>query len=309
MTSIRRPIVLALVVLAAGCSVGPPARRFPTPQEAVAALVEALRSRSIDRLNDVLGPAAGELVFSGDAVADEEDMKAFVAAYDRKRALSKDAEGNLTLVIGEKDWPFPVPLVADGDAWRFDGDMGREEILSRRIGRNELNAIEVCLALADAQREYARLRIGGTAQYARKILSEPGQRNGLYWKTGANEAPSPLGPLVAQAAEEGYTAAAADPQRGAYHGYRYRVLTKQGPAAKGGERDYVLDGRMIGGFAFVAFPAEYGSSGVMTFIVNHEGIVHEADLGDNTAKVASRMTSFDPGEGWRPASAAEEKPR
>jgi len=305
MTSIRTTIVLALIY-AAGCSSPPPARRFPAPEEAVAALVEAARSHSIEKLKEVLGPSAEEIVSSGDPVADEKDLKAFVAAYERKHSLSKDAAGNLTLVIGEKDWPFPVPLVADGTAWHFDGEQGLDEILSRRIGRNELDAIQVCLALSDAQREYAQLQVGGCAQYAQRILSEPGQRNGLYWKTAEGERPSPLGPLVAQAAEEGYAPTSG---KGAYHGYRYRVLSKQGPAAKGGDREYVHDGRMIAGYAFAAFPADYGNSGVMTFIVSHDGIVYQNDLGEDTEKVASRMTTFDPGQGWRPASGAEEKPR
>lgn len=303
--SIRTRIVLALV-LAAGCSSPPPARRFPAPEEAVAALVEAARSHSIEKLKEVLGPSAEEIVSSGDPVADERDLKAFVAAYDRKHSLSKDAGGNFTLVIGEKDWPFPVPLVADGAAWHFDGEQGLDEILSRRIGRNELDAIDVCLALAEAQREYAQLQVGGCAQYAQRILSEPGQQNGLYWKTAEGAQPSPLGPLIAEAAEEGYTRASV---KAAYHGYRYRVLTKQGPAAKGGERDFVHGGKMIAGFAFVAFPAEYGNSGVMTFLVSHDGIVYQNDLGEDTEKVASRMTTFDPGQGWRPALGAEEKQR
>jgi hypothetical protein len=291
--------LLVVLALGAGCASVQPGRLYPTPEAAAAALLEAARSGSTERLNEVLGSDGDELLSSGDAVSDEQDRKMFVGAYEKKHSLTKEADGTLTLVVGEKEWPFPIPLVQVGGGWRFDTELGRDELISRRVGRNELNTIEVCRALVEAQEEYAQLAIGGTAQYARKILSSPGKRDGLYWETAEKEAPSPLGPLVAQASEEGYAAAIAERNPGVYHGYRYRVLTKQGPAAKGGERDYVVENLMIGGFAFVAYPAEYGESGVMTFIVNHEGIVYQSDLGEDTAKLASRMPAFDPGPTWK----------
>jgi Protein of unknown function (DUF2950) len=199
------------------------------------------------------------------------------------------------LVIGNEEWPFPIPLVRKDDSWQFDTAAGREEILARRIGRNELNTIEACLAFVDAQQEYAEKGIGGNGVYAQRIVSQPGKKDGLYWPAASGEDESPLGDLAASAAAEGYRAGQ---QRMPYHGYYYRVLTRQGPSALGGAIDYVVRGKMIGGFALVAYPAEYGNSGVMTFVVNHQGVVFQKDLGLSTARVSGAMTTFNPDQSW-----------
>jgi hypothetical protein len=199
-----------------------------------------------------------------------------------------------------------VPIVKSGNGYVFDTESGKEEILNRRIGRNELDAQQVCLAIVDAQREYVRLRpMGGDLpEYARKVASDPGTRNGLYWFTGETEPPSPLGPLVAQAAAQGYggrsndTSSAPPKSSRPYHGYRYRLLTAQGPNAPGGAADYLVNGHLVGGFAVVAYPAQYGNSGIMTFITSHDGVLYQRDFGDDTQQVAEHMTTFDPGPGW-----------
>jgi hypothetical protein len=291
-----RHVIPAILLLAAACASAPPARRYASPEQAVAALLAAARSGSPAAAAEVFGSGADEVFSSGDPVQDAEASQSFAASLEKKHSLEEGVGGSLTLVVGEKNWPFPVPLVQDAAGWSWDVESGRDEILTRRIGRNELDAIQVCLALADAQQDYAALRIDGVAQYARRILSEPGKKNGLYWKTAPGEPASPLGPLAAEAAEEGYSGTSKS-----YHGYRFRVLSRQGPAARGGERDYAVGDRMIGGFAFAAFPAEYGKSGIMTFIVNHDGKVFQRDLGEDTARSARALEAFDPVPGWVPA--------
>jgi hypothetical protein len=211
------------------------------------------------------------------------------------------------LLVGDKDWPFPVPIVKSNGGFVFDTAAGTDEILNRRIGRNELDAQQVCLAIIDAQRDYvARRPTGGDLPvYARKIISDAGSRNGLYWQPVAGEPASPLGELVAQASAEGYggkkSADAAPPP---YRGYRYRLLTAQGPSARGGALNYEVNGQLIGGFAVVAYPAQYGNSGIMTFITNHDGVIHERDLGPATEQIARTMMQFDPGPHWRAVSEA-----
>ncbi len=234
---------------------------------------------------------------SGDAVADRAASEAFVAAYDQKHAIVPDGDARAKLTIGTDDWPFAFPLVKVDGRWRFDTAAGKDEMLARRIGRNELDVIDVMLAIVDAQREYAsadRDR-NGALEYARKFASSAGKQDGLYWPTKAGEPQSPLGPLVVRATGEGYAK-----QKGPtpYHGYHFRMLKGQGPGASGGALDYVVRGRMIGGFAAIAYPAKYGSSGVMTFIVNHDGVVYQKDLGPQTATRAAAITKFDPSEGW-----------
>jgi hypothetical protein len=213
-----------------------------------------------------------------------------------------DGADKATLVVGVQDWPFPIPLVQQDGKWRFDTAAGRAEILYRRIGRNELNAIQACLAFVDAQQDYAEKERagGGSAAYAQRIVSRPGKKDGLYWPAKAGEEQSPLGELAARASAEGYRGGA---QRTPYHGYYYKVLTRQGPNAAGGELDYVVRGNMIGGFALVAYPAEYGNSGVMTFVVNHQGTVFEKDLGVDTARISGGMTAFDPDASWKKVDA------
>jgi Protein of unknown function (DUF2950) len=209
------------------------------------------------------------------------------------------------LIMGREDWPFPIPLVRKDGTWRFDTAAGREEILYRRIGRNELDAIETCLAYVDAQQEYAERGVAGNGVYAQRIVSRPGKKDGLYWPAQSGTDESPLGELAASAAAEGYRAGQ---QRAPYHGYYYKVLTRQGPNAPGGALDYVVRGNMIGGFALVAYPAEYRNSGVMTFLVSHQGNVYEKDLGPDTARIAAGMTAFNPDNSWRRVADAAQPP-
>jgi hypothetical protein len=214
----------------------------------------------------------------------------------------KSPDGSATLMVGRLDWPLPIPMLEDDGSWRFDAAEGKEEILARRIGRNELEAMEVCRAIVDAQREFAEAAPAGGDQppaFAQKFLSDEGQRNGLYWAAREGEEPSPLGPLVAQAQEEGYlrTEAGAEPQP--YHGYYFRMLKAQGPSAPGGAAEYVVNGRMTGGFAVLAYPAEHGNSGIMAFLVSHSGVLYEADLGLDTVGIARSMNVYEPGPQWR----------
>jgi hypothetical protein len=271
-------------------------RSFKTPDEAAAALVQAVKINDERGILSVLGPDGSQVASSGDPAEDKSIREKFVSAYDAKHQLTMEGDNKAVLVIGNDDFPFPIPLVRAGRAWKFDTAAGRQEILSRRIGRNELNAIQASLAYYDAQYEYAEKdRTGAGARgYAQRIVSSPGKKDGLYWPAqGGDE--SPLGELVANAAHDGYSVGG---ERAPFHGYYYKILTKQGPAAKGGELDYVVRGNMIGGFALVAYPAVYGSSGIMTFVVNHDGVIYQKDLGQRTTRVAERMNSFDPGSGW-----------
>jgi hypothetical protein len=276
---------------------------FAAPSQAIDALITALRAHDRDALARIFGPDADDLIFSGDEIADRNAIETFLKHYDERRQLTSEKDGSLTLVVGENDWPVPIPLVrADGqDGWRFDTEAGMEEIINRRVGRNELATIQVCLALVDAQREYAMSDADGDGlrNYARKLRSEPGQRNGLYWDAVEGEAPSPMGPLVAHAEGEGYTARKEGEEQRPYHGYFYRLLTSQGPDASGGAMDYQVNGKLISGFAVIAYPAEYGASGVMTFLVNQDGIVYQRDLGGDTEKLATGMLAFNPGAGWQ----------
>jgi len=306
-----RAIAAILVVLSAASTVSAPARAaeqkpspqktFATPEQAVDTLVAALRAGRTSEMLRILGPGSKRLVSSGDAVADAQARRRFLAAYDVEKRLEHDGDTRATLAVGKDDWPFPFPIVKRGNAWRFDAAAGAEEIIARRIGANELSTVEVCRAYVDAQREYAEQdrNHDGFIEYAQKFLSSPGKRDGLYWPAVAGEEESPIGPLVASARAEGYSTAARQGPR-PFHGYFYRILKGQGPAAKGGAYDYVLNGHMIGGFALVAFPAQYGVSGVMTFIVNHDGVVYEKDLGPRTRDLARKMTLFDPDSGWKP---------
>jgi len=269
---------------------------FGSPEEAVAALVASLRAPDRAATLAILGKDAASFVTSGDAVADRAMVARFLDGYQARNTIETDGD-RATLVIGPDGFPFPFPIVKTGGRWYFDTAAGREELLARRIGENELHAIEVLRAIVDAQLEYASEdRNGnGTLEYAQQLASTPGKRDGLYWPAKAGEPPSPLGALVAAATTEGY-AKQKNPQP--FHGYFYKVLRGQGADALTGPRDYVVRGRAIGGFAVVAWPAKYGNSGVMTFLVNHEGTVYEKDLGPNTQAEASGMRRFNPGKGW-----------
>ena len=276
---------------------------FATPEAGVAALIDAARKNDQAALESILGPGSREVVSSGDAVADAAGREDFVAAYDAKSNLVAVNDDTRTLQIGETDWPLPIPLVREGSMWHFDLAAGRDELINRRIGRNELNAIEAALAFVDAEQDYASEDRDGDMilEYAQRFVSTPGMKDGLYWPVQAGEEESPLGPEFAEARAEGYQLETAVPG-GAYYGYRYKILTSQGPAAMGGAYDYVIDGNMIAGVGLVGYPAEYGVSGIASFIVNHDGVVYQKDLGPETAMVGAAMTVFDPDDTWQPVA-------
>ena len=289
---------IAAILIFASVSAASAQQSFKSPEDAVAALVGATKDNWPKGVVTVLGADGADIVSSGDKVADEEMRQKFLAAYDAKHQITKEGDDKAVMVIGAEDFPFPIPMIRKGAAWRFDTAAGRLEILYRRIGRNELSAIQACLAYVDAQNEYAEKSrtSAGSATYAQRIVSHPGKRDGLYWPVAPGEDPSPLGEAVAHAAAEGY---AIGDERAPFHGYYFKILTRQGPMAAGGEVDYVVGGKMIGGFALVAYPAEYGNSGVMTFVVNYSGTVFQKDLGERTAKIAERMTTFNPDQTWK----------
>ncbi|MGD9671477.1 MAG: DUF2950 domain-containing protein [Hyphomicrobiaceae bacterium] len=274
---------------------------FRSASAAIEALIAAAKAGNTEQVLQILGADAEEVVRSGDPVADESARARFVKAYEEAHALKAQDDGSEVLHIGSEDYPFPIPLVEEKGVWKFDTAAGLDEILTRRIGENELAAIEVLKAYVAAQEEYAaRDRDGSGPQYARRITSTQGNRDGLYWDNVDGQGESPLGVLLAGAAAEGYGGGnAADETTRPYHGYFYKLLLCQGPSAEGGARDYLLNDRMIGGFAMVAAPAKYGNSGIMTFIVNQDGKVFEKDLGEETPRLASEMSSFDPDSSWR----------
>ena len=284
-------------------------RMFASPEEGVAALVDALRKDDKSALEAVLGPGSDDIIDSGDPVADRNAKEAFLMDYDAKSMIVPVNETTRTLQVGASDWPLPIPIVRRDGTWSFDLEAGRDELLSRRIGRNEANTIEAALAYVDAQREYASEdRDGdGILEYAQLFGSTDGIKNGLYWPAQPGEPESPLGRFFADAQSEGYFQAAdaqgnvADPPPEPYYGYRYLMLTGQGPSARGGAYDYIVDEHMIGGFGLIAYPVEYGDSGVMTFIVNHDGIVYQKDLGPDSADIAAAVTQFDPDNSWQRA--------
>jgi hypothetical protein len=298
-----RTIALALLIGLQGAAFAAPAqKRFDSLDDAVNAFVAAIRAADRKAIVAILGPEGKPLVSSGDDVADRAAFQRFVAEYDSAHRL-EGGGGKVVLYIGDDDFPFPIPLVPDGPYWIWDTDAGDEEILNRRIGRNELSAIEVCLAYVDAQREYYAWSPAGTAilEFAQRLASTKGKRDGLFWEAKPGERPSPLGPLVAEARAAGYRRA----QGGGptpYHGYLYRMLFAQGPDAPGGAYDFVVKGHMIGGFALVAFPASYGVSGIMTFIVSHDGVVYQKDFGPKTTQVGNAMKSYNPDRTWRKAA-------
>jgi hypothetical protein len=280
---------------------------FATPEEAAKGLVDALRNHDANALLAVIGPSSRNWLSSGDKVADQRDKEKFLAAYDRKNSISKPDDNKAILLVGEDDWPFPAPIIRKGNGWIFDAAAGREEIINRRVGRNELDTIQTLLAVVDAQREYAAGDPDGNGyhDYARRFISHKGKKDGLFWPVQAGEPLSPLGPLVGEAAREGYgKKSGGDKSVGkpaAYHGYRYRLLEAQGKAAPGGAYSYLVKNELIGGFAIVAYPAKYGVSGVMTFLVNYDGVVYQKDLGKNTEAVAVGMRRYNPGPGWNKA--------
>jgi hypothetical protein len=278
-------------------------KTFAKPDEAMRALVAAARKDDSAAMQAVLGPDSDQVLSSGDPIADVADRKWFVGAASKRTSFEKVNENTMIAQVGTEAWPFPIPLVKSGDKWRFDTAAGAAELLNRRIGRNELTAISVARAYVDAQREYAsKDRTGsGTGVYAQKVASEPGKHDGLYWEETNPADQSPLGPLVADASTEGYSPSQGGEGPRPYHGYFYRILTAQGAAAPGGAKSYIKDGQMTGGFALVAYPAEYKSGGLMTFIVGPQGIVFQKDLGEKTEELGKAMTEYNPDDTWMPA--------
>ena len=298
-------LALAMVLALQSASLAAPAQKsFGSLDEAVSALVGAIRAADRKALLEILGPQGSPLVWSGDDVADRAAFQRFTAAYDRAHRL-EGGGGKVALYVGDDDFPFPIPLVPDGPRWLWDTEAGDDELLNRRIGQNELSVIQVCLAYVDAQREYYS-RGTGLLEYAQRLESIRGKRDGLFWEAKPGEPASPLGPLVARARAAGYPL----PPRGGpvpYHGYFYRILFAQGPDAPGGAYDFVVKGHMIGGFALVAYPAMYGVSGIMTFIVSHDGVVYQKDLGPKTAQLATAMKTYNPDRTWSEAEGVSSK--
>jgi hypothetical protein len=301
-----RLLILALVVLPlAACKKSenpekPSISVFASPDDASNALLAAAKSGDQNALPAIFGPDSKELIYSGDSVQDKNAADAFVARYGVMHRWRNMPDGAQILLVGADNFPFPIPLKKNGDGqWFFDTAAGRDEVLNRRIGRNELAIIETCEAAADAQAEYFAQPHGGekAKQFAVKFISDTGKQNGLYWKSAEGQPASPLGPLAAFATAEGYSA---KPEgHTAFHGYYFRMLKGQSDKAPGGAKDYVVNGKMTGGFAFVAYPAEYGNSGVMTFMINQDGVLLQKDLGKTTAETATAMSGFDPDAGWR----------
>ena len=298
--SFRRGVLLGVLALALTGTASLAQQSYPTPEEAASALVAAAKSGPREILK-VLGRSADDIVSSGDEIADADIRARFVSMYDAKHAIKAEGNRKATLMLGPEDFPFPIPLVNTKDGWEFDTDEGRIEVLRRRVGRNELDAIQTALAFVDAQNEYAdKDRGDGAGVYAQRFLSSAGKKDGLFWRDDSD--PSPLGALVAEASAEGYKLGEGPVP---YHGYYFRILKRQGPDAPGGALNYVVKGKMIGGFALIAWPAEYGKSGVKTFLVNHAGTVYEKDLGSRTDFVAPRTTLFNPDQTWKKVDAAK----
>jgi DUF2950 family protein len=299
------PVALAAAFAAslAGCARKHDHETFASPEDAVAALVEAGRKSDMARLEELFGPGSESILSSGDPVADKKARADFIAMYDAKHALVPEGGDKFELQVGTEDWPMPVPIVRRDGQWYFDGAAGADELVYRRIGRNELGAIAVCRGYVDAQHDYAAVDHDGEGAgiYAHKLVSDPGTQNGLYWPATEGEAQSPVGPFIAAAAAEGYRAG-----NGAYHGYRYRPLYRQGENANGGALDYFDKGVLRNGFALVAWPAQYGASGVMTFIVDQDGVVFQKDLGDNTETAVAAIDAFDPDTSWTAVTEGED---
>ncbi len=308
-----RPTIPALSLLAAVILISVPesavaaqtaaqsaaGQSYETPEAAVIALIEAVKNDKLDAMRTVLGPGSDTLLNSGDRYSDSAERTRFLAAYDERHEIMAAAPGRMTLRVGNDNWPLPLPLVRTDGRWRFDAQAGAQELINRRIGRNEIAAIRTALAYVDAQKIFFVMTgHNGIAQYARHLLSSPGKYDGLYWPATEDEPKSPLEPLVAQAREEGYPVdtGAAGPRP--YHGYHFRILTAQGTNSPKGARSYIDNGRMTKGFALAAWPASYGISGIMCFIVNQDEIVFQKDLGPHTAAITSAMTLFDPDLSW-----------
>jgi hypothetical protein len=272
---------------------------YDSPIDAVVALVSAAKAEDKNQLMQIFGPGAEDILSSGDEVADRQTRDRFLEKYNQMSRLVKQQDGSVELLLGAENWPFPVTLVQKNGRWLWNTDAGKKEVLYRRIGRNEFDTIDTLEALVDAQKEYAsQPRDGGQKQYAQKLLSDEGKHNGLYWQTSEGQAPSPAGPLIAEAFGEGYRKGKGGPVP--FHGYVYRLLTSQGANAPGGAKNYMVNGKLTGGFAIVAYPVEYRNSGVMTFVVNQDGKIYQKDLGPKTESLAAGIKSFNPDKSWAP---------
>ena len=304
----RRVVEFALLSFVLALSVLLPSARaeeskervFRSPASAAAALVDAARKDDLKEMATILGPGGEDVVSSGDPVADNNNREDFTKWYDQMHRLAYNSDGQVILYVGADNWPLPIPIVKQGDGWVFDTAEGKDELLYRRVGRNELYTIDVLQELSDAQQDYSNVQ----QQFAQKILSDSGQKNGLYWPTSGDEPESPIGPLIADASAEGYKR---DPsgKPAPFHGYYYKVLKSQGADAPGGAQDYIVDGKMTRGFAFLAYPAEYRDSGVMTFMIDKDGVLVEKDLGPDTEKIAPGITSFNPDSTWSELQASD----
>lgn len=280
----------------------PGQKAYPTAEEACKALVEAVKANDEAALLTILGPEAKEIISSGDPAEDKSHRAEFMEKYQKMHRLVVEPDGTTTLYVGAENWPTPIPLVHKGGSWYFDTAAGTQEILFRRVGRNELAVIQVCRELVDAEKEYYGQPHDGEpgGEYAQKLSSDPHKHDGLYWDAAPGEPESPIGPLLASAAAEG-DAHEGDQALQPFQGYFFRILTRQDGKAPGGARSYIVNGKMTGGFAFLAYPAAYRSTGVMTFIVDQDGIVYEKDLGPNTHQTAKAMTGYAPDSTWRKA--------
>ena len=272
-------------------------KTFSSPDEASNALATAARNNDEKEMLNILGPDGKQIVSSGDKTEDAQNRANFAQRYQEMHRLVKEPDGTIVLYIGAKNWPTPIPLVNKGSSWYFDTDAGKREILFRRIGRNEISTIRICRELVSAQKDYYAMQHN---EYAKQIYSDEGQHNGLYWKVAEGEPQSPIGPLVASAVAEGYVKGQAGPPT-PYRGYFFHILTRQGEHAPGGAKSFIVNGKMTAGFAFIAYPAEYRSSGVMTFIVNQDGIVYQKDLGKETESLGKAMQEYNPDASWRKA--------
>ena len=303
------PTSAVVVILLTACLFSPSGaqqpgqKTFSSPGDASNALFTATQSNDEKAMLDMLGPDGKQIVSSGDEIEDAQSRANFVKRYQEMRRLVKEPDGTTVLYIGAHNWPWPIPLVNNGDSWYFDTEAGKNEILYRRIGRNEISTIRVCQELVAAQKEYYATQHN---EYAQKIFSDEGQHNGLYWKAAAGETQSPIGPLVASAVAKGY-AKRQDGGPTPYRGYYYLILTRQGKNGPGGTKNYIVNSKMSEGFAFVAYPAEYRSSGVMTFIVSQDGVVYERDLGKKTDKLAKVMKEYNPNSSWQKAEDQQEE--
>jgi hypothetical protein len=307
MAKINKFTAACTLVVAMGAGIaaatGESQQVFTTPQQGFDALVAAIRANDIKTLKTILGPEGDAIVQSGDPAADQQGEQAFIAEYDAHSTIEQPDPNRATLSVGADNWPMPIPLVKGKSGWQFDAAAGKQELLARRIGRNELYTIQACLAYVDAQREYAQKDRGDKVlDYAQHFISSPGKQDGLYWPTAEGQPESPLGPAFAAAQTRGYDLAKAKAAgvggQTPFNGYYFRILNGQGASAPGGAYSYMAGNKMIGGFALIAYPVQYGNSGVMTFLVNHDGIVYQKDLGPDTTSIAEGMKTFDPGKGW-----------